>query len=166
MYKKKPEEIYIVNLFTVWDQRNNTEKAFHFIYPYIVWTLYNNHALLLKLTEEISRFKSQLGKMNLKVKAKLTFIQKKKKKWSLFFGEWVLIMERRKRPMPQVTWDNQTLSCTLSLSQERIPTSTSYLDGWQHLSNPQVPWGTEPPRTLKDQPFSLRFSMGIGNIWG
>ena len=60
-YRKKPEEIYIVNLFAVWDQRNNTEKGFHFIYPYIVWTLYNNHALLLKLTEEISRFKSQLG---------------------------------------------------------------------------------------------------------
>ena len=78
-YRKKPEEIYIVNLFAVWDQRNNTEKGFHFIYPYIVWTLYNNHALLLKLTEEISRFKSQLGKMNLKVKAKLTYIQKKKK---------------------------------------------------------------------------------------
>lgn len=75
-------------------------------------------------------------------------------------------MERRKRPMPRVTWDDQTPSCTLSLSQERIPTSTSSLDGWQHLSNPQVPWGTEAPRALWDQPFSLRFSMGIGNIRG
>lgn len=46
--------------------------------------LYNNHALLLKLTEEVSRFKSQLGKMNLKVKAKLTYIQKKKKKNGAF----------------------------------------------------------------------------------
>lgn len=46
--------------------------------------LYNNHALLLKLTEEVSRFKSQLGKMNLKVKAKLTYIQKKKKKMEPF----------------------------------------------------------------------------------
>lgn len=80
MYRKKPEAIYTVNLFTVWDWRNNTENIFHFIYPYIVWTLYNNHALLLKLTEEISRFKSQLGKMNLKVKVKLTYMGEKKKK--------------------------------------------------------------------------------------
>ena len=102
--------------------------------------------------------------MNLKVKVKLTYMKKKKR--SLFIGEWVLIMERRKRPMPWVTWDDQTPSCTTSLSQERIPTSTSYLDRWQHLSNPQVPWGTKVPRALRDQLFSLQFSMGIGNIRG
>lgn len=55
-------------------------------------------------------------------------------------------------------------SCTLSLSQERIPYFTSYLDGWQHLSNPQVPWGTEAAKSsLRTTVFPPIF-CGIGNI--
>ena len=72
-------------------------------------------------------------------------------------------MERRKRPMPRVTWDDQTPSCTLSLSQEReslLPPAT-WMDDSICLI-PRYPEAQKRQKLSKTNRFPSDFQWVLG----
>lgn len=88
-----------------------------------------------------------------------------KKNGVFFFGEWSPIVENREGEHASESPGLIRLRTALS-SQERIPTSVSYLDGQQRLSNLQVPWGTKAPRATVLPPIFSGYEgypQGYGN---